>query len=128
MMKIPDTQEVQIGRVVPFIGKRRSDRGFAKKEHLNPRAVMGEVREADDHHLPYPQRFLHHGIEFPDLLQTLVEDHIIKRLVAVIGQAVIDVFVKDAQPAGYALVNGLFIDFDSLGSDSLLAYEQIVNR
>ena len=79
--EIENAQEMEVGRVVPFIGQRRGDRNPSPLMPSWNRVAEGcEVREADDHPRPHPQGLLEDFVRLLHLLEGLIEDDKIERL------------------------------------------------
>ena len=105
---------MQVWCVVPLIRQRRRDRCLTLKEYLQARPVVSEVREAHYDISTYSQGLFEHYLGLFDLLETLVENHVVERLVTILGQARIDIPVQNAQAFGDTLVYCLLIYFDAL--------------
>jgi len=106
---------------MPFIGQGRRHWGLSLKEHPKTRLVMGKIGEPNNNLPSNAQGLLQNDIRLFHLLKTLIEHYIVKGVIGVVGQAVIDILMENAQPLGDTFIDGLFVDFNSLSLDMLLA-------
>ena len=111
--EILQAQKSQVRRVVPFVGQFFGNGNAALEKNLQTGAHVTKIRNADDDLLADPQRLKDHRARLQDLLQTFVKDHVIKALVGIIGEARVDVDVRDREALFHAPVNGLFVDLDT---------------
>ncbi len=69
---------MQVGRIIPLIGQRGSNRDPATEEYTGSDLVVGEVWDSDYDFFADPQCLLEDKVGFLYLLQRLVEDHVIE--------------------------------------------------
>jgi hypothetical protein len=64
LREIGNAKEVQVRRIIPFIGKRRGNRGPSTEKYLEACGNMRKVGKADNNFSAHSQRVNEHGLNF----------------------------------------------------------------
>src|SRR5260370_41044339 len=77
-LEIVDRQEMNVGRIVPIVGKQLGLGSAASPQVRQAHTPVSEIRERDDGMLAYPQHVVENFQRLSSLLQRLAEDHVVE--------------------------------------------------
>ncbi len=92
--KIFDGDHPDIGRIIPFIGQLFGDRCISGPQQLHATGPMTEIWKTDDSFFADAHDSPNQRIRLIDLLQRLAQNDIIKSLVGIIGDFLVDISLK----------------------------------
>ena len=75
---------------------------------------MSKIRETNNDLAANSQGLFQYYVRFIYLLETLIENDIIKRLIWITRKTIINILIKHTQPSGNALIDGLLVNLDTL--------------